>query len=318
MLRSLAHASGWYNPEHIGMIPVTQPVTAPKEWTVGGLLHWTERFLAERGAEFPRLDAQVLLAHVLGCQRADLYGTHFAEPAGEGVRQRYRDLVRKRVEGCPVAYLVGRKEFFLLELEVSPAVLIPRPDSETVVTGGLDLAKKLDAPRVLDIGTGSGNLAIAIARQHKGATVTAIDVSPDALAVAARNAARHGVADRVRFLQGDLFAPLGEGEQFDFIVSNPPYIPRGDIPSLPVGVRQYEPHVALDGGPDGFAVFDRLADQARHYLAPGSWLLVEIGAPQEKPARSRVEALPGYRLDATLFDMSGHPRVLRARRVDDR
>jgi release factor glutamine methyltransferase len=292
---------------------MTQPATGAKEWTVGALLQWTERFLTEKGAEFPRLDAQVLLAHVLGCQRADLYGTHFAEPAGDGVRQRYRDLVRKRIEGCPVAYLVGRKEFFLLNLEVSPAVLIPRPDSETVVTGCLDLAKKLDAPRVLDIGTGSGNLAIAIAKQHKGAQVTAVDVSADALEVAARNAGRHGVADRVRFLHGDLFAPLAEGERFDFIVSNPPYIPRGDIPSLPVGVRQYEPHVALDGGPDGFAVFDRLADEARRHLAPGGCLLVEIGAPQEKPARARLEALASYRLEPTLFDMSGHPRVLRAR-----
>ncbi|MCC6420299.1 MAG: peptide chain release factor N(5)-glutamine methyltransferase [Gemmataceae bacterium] len=286
---------------------------AEQAWTVGSLLEWTERYLGQKGAEFPRTDAQVLLAHVLGCKRIDLYGARYGDPAGGEVRQRYRDLIRRRVEGCPVAYLVGRKEFYSLELEVSPAVLIPRPDSESVVVECLALAKPLAAPRVLDLGTGSGNLAVAIAKYHKGARVTAVDISPDALAVARRNAERHGVANRVRFLEGDLFGPVPAGERFDFVVSNPPYIPHADIANLEPGVRDYEPHRALDGGPDGYAVFDRLVREARAYLEPGGYLIVEIGAPQEGPARERLEAFPEYELAPTIQDAARHPRVLRAR-----
>src|SRR5262249_37325466 len=160
---------------------------------------------------------------------------------------------------------------------------------------------------------GSGNLAVTLAQQHKRTQVTAVDVNADALAVAERNAAKHGVAERVRFLKGNLFASLPTGEQFDFIVSNPPYIAHEEMERLPAGVRNYEPHVALGGGPGGFAVFDRLVDEARRFLAPGGYLFLEIGSPQEKPARQRIESLPGYELGATVIDHSGHPRVLVAR-----
>src|SRR5262249_25395957 len=146
------------------------------------------------------------------------------EEAGPDVRQAYRELIRKRLQGCPVAYLVGRKEFYGLEFIVSPAVLIPRPDSEHVVIEGLAIAKKIDSPRILDIGIGSGNLAIALAKTLRPAHVPAVDLSADALAIARQNAARHGVQERIRFLQGDLFAPLPPGEKYDLIVSNPPYI----------------------------------------------------------------------------------------------
>jgi release factor glutamine methyltransferase len=283
-----------------------------KDWTIGELLDWTANFLAQKGSEFPRLDAEVLLAHALGCKRIELYTRH-GELATSEQRQRYRELVGKRIEGCPVAYLVGRKEFFSLELEVTPAVLIPRPDSEHVVMECLRLAKDMQEPTILDIGTGSGNLAIAIAQRHKGAKVIAVDISPDALAVAKRNAEKHGVAARITFLQGDLFAPVA-GQRFDFIVSNPPYIPHNDIAKLAPGVRDYEPHRALDGGPDGFAVFDRLLKEAGNYLKPGGYLLVEIGAPQEEPARKRISAHGAYDLADTVHDYSGHPRVLVARR----
>jgi release factor glutamine methyltransferase len=295
---------------------MSQQATTDRGWTVGGLLNWTARYLAAKGVEYPRLDAEVLLAHVLGCQRVDLYGLRFGEDASEEARQSYRELIRRRLEGCPVAYLVGRKEFFKLELEVSPAVLIPRPDSEVLVLQCLDLARTRPAPRVLDLGTGSGNLAIAVARQHATALVTAVDLSADALATARRNAERHGVAGRVSFLQGDLFEPLPAGESFDFVISNPPYIPHADIAGLPVGVRDFEPHLALDGGPDGYAVFDRLVAGARDRLVPAGWLLVEIGAPQEVTARQKLEACPGYRLAPTVHDFSGHPRVLKAQRAE--
>ncbi len=287
--------------------------TTERTWTLGALLDWTAKHLAQKGVESPRLDAEVLLAHVAGCRRIDLYGLRFAEVAGPEVRQAYRELIRKRLEGCPVAYLVGKKEFYGLEFEVSPAVLIPRPDSEHLVMECLKLAKPLSVPRILDIGTGSGNLAIAVAKHLPSSVLTAIDTSAEALSLAQKNATRHGVLERIRFLYSDLFGPLAESELFEIILSNPPYIPTADIPSLPAGVRNYEPHLALDGGPDGFAVFDRLIDQSRRHLVSGGHLLVEIGSPQEAHARQRFAQFAEYELAATIHDSSGHPRVLQAR-----
>jgi release factor glutamine methyltransferase len=281
-------------------------------WTIGRLLNWTADFLKQKGSDSPRLDTEVLLAHALGCRRIELY-TRYEEPASEEARQRFRDLVRQRIEGCPVAYLVGRKEFFSLEFAVNRDVLIPRPDTECVVVECLRLAKPLAEPDLLDVGTGSGAIAVAVAKQHKGARMTATDVSPAALAVARRNAERHGLDERLRFLEGDLFGPIPAGEQFDCILSNPPYIAHEDMAELPVGVGQYEPHVALDGGPGGYAVFDRLVAQASRFLKPGGTLIVEIGSPQEDPARQRIEAHGGYDLAKTVRDGSGHPRVLIAR-----
>ncbi len=254
-------------------------------WTLGALLDWTAKHLAQKGADSPRLDAEVLLAHAVGCKRIDLYGLRFAEEASTEVRQKYKELIRRRMEGCPVAYLVGKKEFHGLEFEVGPAVLIPRPDSEHVVLEGLLLAKDWPAPQIIDLGTGSGNLAVTLAKNHPAALVTATDQSAAALQVARTNAVKHGVLERVRFLEGDLFAPVPAADTFDLVVSNPPYIAHQAMKNLPAGVRDYEPHLALDGGPGGFAVFDRLVEQARVRLKPGGFLLVEIGAPQEEAAR---------------------------------
>ncbi len=280
-----------------------------ESWSIGRLLDWTAQFLTQKGSESPRLDAEVLLAHTLGCKRIELYTRHDEEPS-EDLRQQFRALIKQRVEGCPVAYLVGRKEFFSLPLEVNRDVLIPRPDSECVVDECLRLGRGKAAIEILDIGTGSGNLAIALATQHKTARLTAIDLSEAALAVARRNAAKNSVSERIRFLQGDLFAPLVEGERFDFIVSNPPYIPKADVATLAPGVRDYEPHLALDGGVDGYAVFDRLIENARKFLKEDGYLILEIGSPQEVQARQRIENIGCYELGKTLIDSAGHPRVL--------
>ncbi|HVS35347.1 MAG TPA: peptide chain release factor N(5)-glutamine methyltransferase [Gemmataceae bacterium] len=285
-------------------------------WTIARLLDWTTRYLSGKNCETPRLDAEVLLSHALGCKRIELYTRHEEEPSEEQ-RARFKELVQQRLKGCPVAYLVGRKEFFSLEFEVNRDVLIPRPDTETVVDECLRLAKDMPAPAILDIGTGSGCLAVAAAKYHKPAQVTAVDLSAAALAVAARNAAKYGVAERIRFLEGDLYGPLPAGERFDFILSNPPYIAHGDLTNLPVGVRDFEPLTALDGGPDGYAVFDRLIAGALDRLKPAGYLIVEIGSAQEGPARQRIEALGAFDLGKTIFDGSGHPRVLRAKRTND-
>ncbi len=282
-------------------------------WTVGRLLTWTTDFLKRRGSESPRLDAEVMLAHVLDWQRVELY-THFTEEVPERARGRYRDLVRRRAEGSPVAYLVGRKEFYSLAFEVSPAVLIPRPESEFVVVEFLSVTKGLEAVRAVDVGTGSGCLAIASAHRNPGARFVAIDASEEALALARRNAERHGVADRIDFRQGDRLEPVRDEEPFDVIMSNPPYIPTGDIPGLEVGVRDYEPHLALDGGPDGLDMVRGLVQQSVALIKPGGHLILEIGTAQEKPVRSLIEAYSEFRLAPTIRDHAQHPRVIRATR----
>ncbi|HEX3314275.1 MAG TPA: peptide chain release factor N(5)-glutamine methyltransferase [Gemmataceae bacterium] len=287
-------------------------MSTEQSWTLGQLLDWTAKHLAQKSIDAPRLDAEVLLAHAVGCKRIDLYGTRFAEAATPEVRQKYRELIKRRLEGCPVAYLVGKKEFYGYEFAVGSAVLIPRPDTEVLVAEALAEAKKKSDARILDMGAGSGCVPIVLAKKLPNADVTAIDVSPDALAVARGNAEKHGA--KVRFLEGDLFAPLAADDMFDIITSNPPYIAAEDLPTLPIGVRQYEPMLALDGGPGGFAIFDRLVDAARHRLRPGGTLLLEIGSPQETPARQKLSAFAEYELGPTVFDHSGHPRVLRAKR----
>ncbi len=287
-------------------------MSTDQPWTIRRLLEWTTDFLASRQIESARTEAQLLLAHALGCPKIILY-TRPDEQPPEDQRTRFRELVQQRVKGKPVAHLLGRKEFFSLEFEVGPDVLIPRPDTEWVVTECLKWAKPMAEPAVLDVGTGSGCLAVAVAVGHKAAAVAAVDVSAPALAVARRNAEKHKVAGRVRFLHGDLFGPLGAEERFDFILSNPPYIPRGQIASLAAEVRDHEPRLALDGGEDGFAVIDRLLAEAPGRLKPGGRLIVEIGFDQEAAARERFARHAGYEVGKTILDAGGHPRVLSAR-----
>src|SRR5215212_6561071 len=182
-------------------------VMASETWTVRKLLEWTEDFLRKKGVESARLEAQILLAHALGCKKIDLYVRHDEEPP-EDRRTAFREMIKKRADGMPVAYLVGHREFYSLEFAVSPAVLIPRPETETLVMEALRRLKPMEAPRVLDLGTGSGAIAIVLAKHHKTARITAVDVSTPALAMASGNAQRHGVTDRLTFVEGDLFAPV--------------------------------------------------------------------------------------------------------------
>jgi release factor glutamine methyltransferase len=214
-----------------------------------------------------------------------------------------------------VAYLVGHKEFFSLDFEVGPAVLIPRPDSEFVVLEFLRFSKSLNEIVAIDVGTGSGNLAIATTKNHPGVRCWATDSGGNALDLARRNANRHGVLDRIEFLEGNLFDPLPSDLRADCILSNPPYIPTGEIPNLPVGVRDYEPHRALDGGPTGLEVVGQIIAQASRHLKPNGQLIVEIGAPQESAVRKLVEDCGGFELLPTIPDYAKHPRVISAGRL---
>jgi release factor glutamine methyltransferase len=291
-------------------VPINEQ-SLDQSWTIGKLLAWTTDFLRRKGSESPRLDAEVLLASVLDWQRVELY-THYEEEVGQHARGAFRELIRRRAAGSPVAYLVGRKEFYSLTLEVSPVVLIPRPETEFVVVEFLEVARHLDAVQAVDVGTGSGCIAIACAHQHPSAQLTAIDVSTEALELASRNAQRHGVADRIRFCRGDLLGSITGEDRFDVILSNPPYIPTEVIPELEVGVRDYEPHVALDGGKDGLHVVSRLIEQAIPLLKTGGHLILEIGTAQEQPVRAMIAAHPEYQLAPTIYDLRKHPRVIRA------
>jgi release factor glutamine methyltransferase len=290
------------------------PIDTEERWTVGRLLTWTTDYLKRRGAESPRLDAEVLLAKVLSWERVQLY-TRYEEEVGEAPRGDFRALVRRRAEGMPVAYLVGRKEFYSLGLAVSPAVLIPRPDSEFVVVEFLAVTKGSEGPRGVDVGTGSGCLALACAQHHKTARFVAIDISPEAIGVAETNARTHGLTDRVEFRQGDRLAPVAGEEPFDVILANPPYIPTRDIPALEPGVRDYEPHCALDGGADGLRMVAPLIAEAVPLLKSGGHLILEIGTGQEGPVRDLIAAQALLKLAPTVRDHANHPRVVRGTKV---
>ena len=282
-------------------------------WTVARLLEWTAGHFASKGTDSPRLEAEILLAQAMGCKRIELYVRHEEIP-GEEVRDRFRGLVRRRATGEPVAYLVGHKEFFSLDFLVSPAVLIPRPDTETLVDQALrDLkARALPAPRALDLGTGSGCLAIVLAKLVPALFVTAVDLSRDALEIARQNAQRNKVDTRVQFLCGDLFHPLKEEDKFDIVVSNPPYIPSGDIAGLEPTVRDFEPKSALDGGADGLDFYKRIFGGAPQHLQPQGRVMVEVGIDQAEAVASLARE-KGFVQVAIVADMAKVPRVVVAR-----
>lgn len=285
----------------------------PTVWTLQALLAWTTDYLAKKGIPSARLEAQVLLAHVLKCPRIELVARS-TEVAAEADRAAFRELITRRIDGWPVAYLTGVKEFYLLKFEVSPAVLIPRPETETLVLEALRLLKPLRAPTVLDLGTGSGCIAVSIAHQKADARVAAVDISPDALDLAKRNAAKHGVAERIDFRQGDLFAAVPAGSAFDLIASNPPYVTPTELAGLAPDVRDHEPRLALDGGPDGLAFYRRIAASVGSHLQPGGRVLVEIGATQNDAVRGLFTERTELEVEATLKDAAGLPRVVVAKR----
>jgi release factor glutamine methyltransferase len=283
-------------------------------WTVGRLLTWTTDFLKGKGADSPRLDAEVLLAHARGCQRIELY-TAFEEVPADDVRTAFRELVGRRAKGTPVAYLVGRREFFSLMFEVTSDVLIPRPETETLVVRAIDLAKSSnsDSLRIADVGSGSGIIAVTMAKRVKNCRVTAIDISPAALEVARGNAEKHGVSDRIEFVESDLFAAVPAG-RFGMVLSNPPYVAASEMATLPADVRDHEPHIALDGGEHGTQVIERLVPQAAERLQPGGWLLMEVGPANADLVENIVKANTVFELSETLKDSAGLPRVVQAKK----
>lgn len=280
-------------------------------WTTLSVLDWTSKRFTDAGIGGARLEAQLLLAQVLQCTRIQLY-TAFDKPLGEDELAAYRALIKRRLAGEPVAYLLGEHEFWGLPLFVDPSVLVPRPDTETVIEVAKALLPEPARPRrVLDLCTGSGAIALALAKELPGATVIATDVSPEAVVIARRNAERNGLTDRIEVRQGDLFAPVA-GEWFDLIASNPPYIETAVIPTLSAEVLR-EPRLALDGGADGLVFYDRITAAALAHLAPGGVLVVEHGYDQAETVAARFRAA-GLEEVALVHDLGKNPRVTSGRR----
>src|SRR5438067_58366 len=236
----------------------------------------------------PRLDAETLLMHVLKRERSYLY-THPEFELACGELTRYYEAVSERAQGVPLQYITGHQEFWGLNFKVTPAVLIPRPETEHSVEAVLEIAKQVEAPRIIDVGTGSGCIAIALASELAQAEVHAVDISSDALAVAVENAQRLGFDHRLHFAQSDLLARyVDAGEYFDIVVSNPPYVGSNEPEKVQREVREHEPRVAVFGGPTGLELYIRLIPQARAVLKRGGWLVMEIGYSAEAQIRAML------------------------------
>lgn len=285
-----------------------------RSWTVLELLQWTEEHLRKHGVESPKLDAECLLAHALGSQRLQLY-VDFDKPTHPDQRARFRELVVRRArDRVPVSQLLGSKEFWSLELDVTRDVLSPRPETETLVEATLSrLPDPNGAYRIVDIGTGSGAIALALARERPSAQVTATDISQPALQIARINADKLQLSERLRFLEGDLFGAV-PGEQFDLVVSNPPYVARRDADALPPELA-HEPEVALFGGDDGFAVSSRLVAGAWDALLPGGVFAVELAPDQTERIAQECKEV-GLDEVETLRDLARRQRVVVARKPE--
>ena len=275
--------------------------------SIGTIIAKTVPFLAEKHLPNPRLEADLMLAHVLDLPRVQLY-SQWDRPLEPAEVQAYREILLRRVQGWPLAYLTGQKSFLSWEFKVTPDVLIPRPDTEMLVEAVVDALKARGPVTGADVGTGSGIIAIALAKLLPESRWFALDLSPEALAVAAENADRLDVAGWVEFRRGDLLAPLaGEGLQLDAVVSNPPYIPSAVIATLQPEVQR-EPRLALDGGQDGLAVYRRFVPQALELLKPDGLLAVEHGHDQ---SAALMEYLTGLGLNCrSLADLAGRDRVI--------
>ena len=285
-------------------------------WTVQRILEWTRGFLERKGVDSPRLSTELLLSHVLQQPRIRLY-TDYQRPLTDEQLLAMRELVRRAGEDEPIAYLTGVGHFFSLEFKVTPDVLIPRPDTETLVEQAMTIARRtpgFEAPRILDLCTGSGCVAAALAKNLPASQVVGVDISPAAVAVAVDNVQALGLAERVTVLAGDLFAPLtglADPRPFELIVANPPYIATSQMAGLQRSVKNYEPALALDGGPDGLAAHRRILSGAPDRLAAGGWVLLEIAFDQHDAALAlAAEHDAAFGQARVARDHAGNPRVL--------
>lgn len=290
---------------------------SPPEWTILKLLKWATSYFRSRDIESPRASAEILLAHALNLQRIDLY-LRYDQPLDGDELNRFKVLLKRRAKREPVAYIVGRKGFWELDLKVTGDVLIPRPETECLVERALEIvsaASTVTGQRIIDLGTGSGAIILALASQQPDQLYFASDASLKAIEIARDNARRLHLAEHVCFFGGDWFAPLGpESGCFDLIVSNPPYIRSGELEGLQPEIVDYEPAHALNGGSDGLASLGRIIDQAHQYLKPGGMLLVEIGHEQQTAVHRITQQCGQYDQFKCTLDYGGRDRVVEMRK----
>jgi release factor glutamine methyltransferase len=291
-----------------------------KSWTIRDLLRVTTDYLNKKGIESPRLTSDILLAHQLKTARMALY-LNFDQPLTEKEVAGYRSFIKRRLLREPLQYITGLKEFWSLDFLVDPAVLIPRPETELLVERTIQTIKgytalENDCPSILDLGTGCGAIAISLAKELPKAKIYATDISVDALRVAEINAQKHGVSDRIRFLQGDLWDALsGQRTMFRIVLSNPPYIPAEAYEDLSPEIRDYEPRLALDGHEGGMHFIERIISEAPAFISPGGWLMVEMAPNQTDRALTLMGRIGAYGEKTRIKDYSHHYRVVVAQRV---
>ncbi len=292
---------------------------APKSWTIKELLEVTADYLKEKEIESPRLSAEILLAHQLDVQRMDLY-LNFDKPLNESEISGYRSLIRRRIKREPAQYITGVQEFWSLEFMVGPQTLIPRPESEVLIEQAIKLLNadpifKDKAFKLLDLGTGSGALAISMAKEMPQARIWATDISSEALDLAQLNAKKHGVSDRIEFYQGDLWGPMRDRDAaFDIILSNPPYVSDEEYEGLPPEVRDYEPRVALGGYEGGMYYIERIIAEGSDFMNPKGWLLLEMAPHQTEKALDLIGQNKGYGEKYRIKDYSHNYRVVVAQK----
>jgi len=293
-----------------------------KSWAIQGILNVATEFLRDKGIESPRLCAEVLLSHQLKKSRVELY-LEFDQPLNPLEIAGYRSLIRRRLKREPLQYIIGHQEFWSLDFLVSPAVLIPRPETELLVEEALKLAERnlfLDSshPKILDLGTGSGVIAISLAKEIKNAIIWANDISFEALDLAKDNAQHHNLNSRITFCQGDLWQPFSHSSaSFDMIISNPPYIPSETFKTLSPEVRDYEPRVALDGHENGMHFIKKIIEESEMYLKPGGWLLIEMDPNQTERALQCIDLTQSFCYKERRMDYRKKYRLVMAQKKVD-
>lgn len=289
-----------------------------KRWSVIEVLDWTTKYFIKKGISSPRLDAEILLSEILKCSRLEIY-LNYNKPLTENELASYHQLVKRRSFYEPIAYIIGRKEFYGYDFIVNPSVLIPRPETELLVEEIIKKLKALDEKKfytIVDVGTGSGNIATALAK-NLNSYIYAIDIAGEILDIASRNAENIGVKDKISFLKGNLLDPLKElnlADKIDVIVSNPPYIPTNEINNLLPDIKNYEPLVALDGGIRGTCFQIPLIKESLTYLKKGGYLYLELGVHQYNILKEICHELKGYSYVKAIKDYAGIERILEAQK----
>lgn len=293
-----------------------------KSWIVRDLLHVTAEYLGEKGIDSPRLTAEILLAHRLSVDRVTLY-LNFDQPLTENELSDYRTLIKRRLQREPLQYITGIQEFWSLEFVVTPQVLIPRPETELLVEQAIERLKAFPVeenhtPRVLDLGTGCGAIAISLAKAVQQTRIWATDISAGALKLARLNAEKHGVTEKIRFIQGNLWEPLlDQGKTFDIILSNPPYIAPEEFKGLSPEVRDYEPRLALDGREGGMHFIEKIISGAPAFMNTGGWIMLEMAPGQTEKALGLIGEIKNYGEKTRIKDYSHLYRVVMTQRENN-